>query len=296
MSDVRPARGGLFGTLGTRVARRMLVVFLLLGIGPAVLTLTLTQLRSRDALFDRHRGSLGEALDSINLVLADRLGTADELAASLLADGQSERLTDASLGRFDRAARITPGVGVDWAASSRHPGLPPAALARATPPAVGKSTLVTTEVPGEAPALWLLRHAPTDGALMALRLSRQKLWTTPDDLPTQSSLCIFDAALQPLHCDNPLPATVMTELAQARAGGISGSLAWTGAEPMTTTWREMFLKVRFGIPGWHLVLSQPTRVGGAAQARLAEAVIPAAAAALLTAVLLALGAVRRTLG
>jgi diguanylate cyclase (GGDEF)-like protein len=274
----------------------MLVVFLLLGIGPAVLTLTLTQWRTRDALFDRHRGSLGEALDSINLVLADRLSTADELAASLLADGPPERLIDASLGRFDRAARIQPGVGVEWLAAGRHLGLPPAALAKAPPPAIGKPTLVSTHAPGEAPSLWLLRRAPADGGLMAFRLSRQKLWTSPDDLPAQSSLCVFDAELQPLHCDNPLPETVTAGLAQARAGGISGSLAWEGAEPMTAIWREMFLKVRFGIEGWHLVLSQPTRVGEVAQARLAEAVIPVAAAALMIAVLLALGAVRRTLG
>jgi len=291
-----PTGRGLFGALGTRVARRMLVVFLLLGIGPAVLTLTLTQLRTRDALLDRHRGSLGEALDSVNLVLADRLATADELAASLLAGEGLEGIVDASLGRFDRAVRIVPGETPQWLAGGRHMGLAPATLAQAAMPLPGRASLAATDGSGEPASLWLLRRHPRDGSVIALRLTRQKLWTSTDDLPGQSSLCVFDAGLRPLHCDTALPEPVVARLAQDRSTGISGRLDWEAGEPMTGTWREMFLKVRFGVEGWHLVLSQPTRVGRAAEERLADAVIPAAALALMTAVLLALGAVRRTLG
>jgi methyl-accepting chemotaxis protein len=65
---------------------------------------------------------------------------------------------------------------------------------------------------------------------------------------------------------------------------------------MTAVYREMFLKARFGIEGWSVVVTQPARIGLAAERRLSQAVWPVAIVALMSALLLALGAVRRTLG
>lgn len=287
---------GLLGTLSTRVARRLLVVFLLLGVGPALLTLGLTQLRSREALREGHLTNLAESVESVVSVLAERLEMADELATTLIELEPPHRLAAASQGRFDAVVLLEPGQPARWMPAAAEGAAPPAALADALVAPGRRSTLAITRSGNEQPALWLLRRLPAQATAVGLRMAPAALWPDAGGLPPEVSLCVLDAGSRPLACDAPPPPAVLTRLAQARAGAINGHLDWEGAEPMTAVYREMFLKARFGVEGWSVVVTQPTRIGLAAERRLTQAVWPVAIIALMSALLLALGAVRRTLG
>jgi diguanylate cyclase (GGDEF)-like protein len=301
VSPKLPARAprqerGLLGTLSTRVARRLLVVFLLLGIGPALLTLGLTQLRSREALREGHLANLAESVESVVSVLVERLEIADELATTLIDLEPPHRLAAASQGRFDATVLLEPGQPARWLAADGGSAAPPPALTDAVLAPGRRSTLTITRSGHEQPALWLLRRLPTQAATVGLRLAPAALWLDEGSLPSEVDLCVLDAGGHPLACEAPPPPAVLTSLARARADAINGHLDWDGAEPMTAVYREMFLKARFGIEGWSVVVTQPARIGLAAERRLTQAVWPVAIVALMSALLLALGAVRRTLG
>jgi diguanylate cyclase (GGDEF)-like protein len=296
---VQPTRregGGLLGTPSTRVARRLLLVFLLLGVGPAMVTLGLTHMRSREALRESHLVSLAESVDSLMSVLSGRLEVADQVATALLDHEPARQLVAASRGRFDAAVLIEPDRAPRWLQPDAPRAPPPAGLVDALPTRTDRSTLAITRSGTQTPSLWLLRPLPAQAGAIALRLAPAAFWPDAGGLPAEARLCVLDADSQPLACEAPPPPEVLARFARARAGAINGHLDWEDTEPMTAVYREMFLKARFGAAGWSVVLIQPSRLGLAAQRRLTEAVWPAAIVALMSALLLAIGAVRRTLG
>ena len=75
-------RSGLH--VGTRVGKRVLLLFVAFGLAPALLTLTLTHWRVREALTEQHYSRVGETVEALGLALWERLRMADELAAVLL--------------------------------------------------------------------------------------------------------------------------------------------------------------------------------------------------------------------
>ena len=89
---------GLLGTLSTRVARRLLVVFLLLGVGPALLTLGLTQLRSREALREHGMPRHGLKLELTESLLMDEPREVERRLEALAALGVSLALDDFGTG------------------------------------------------------------------------------------------------------------------------------------------------------------------------------------------------------
>ena len=67
--------------IGTRVGKRVLLLFVAFGLAPALLTLTLTQVRVRETLLEQHYSRVGETVEALGLALWERLRMADEFAA-----------------------------------------------------------------------------------------------------------------------------------------------------------------------------------------------------------------------
>ena len=292
------ARAWLGSALGTRVARRMLLAFLLLGILPAAITLGVGQHQAREALRARHYAALGESIESLTQVMMERLAAYDGMAASRIERQDLAGLLTDPASPFDRVARLPAAGAPAWALPGQS-GEPPAALASQDRPRPGRGRLVVLNAAGAEPAeIWLLRAdaAVADAAALALRLSRSVLWAGTDLQAANAAFCALDARTQPMHCERPLPRSVLDQLAGRPADQLLGRVDWTGEEDQSSVFGEVFLKSRFDTESWLLVLTQPVRIARSAENRLNQAVLPAALLALMSALLLALVAVRRTLG
>jgi methyl-accepting chemotaxis protein len=119
---------------------------------------------------------------------------------------------------------------------------------------------------------------------------------------------VFDADNRPLHCTEALPADAQGALARRRLEGIAGRVLWDarGAsdgqaidegdeQSQVSVFREVFLKGRFKTGSWNVVLTQPAQLALSAERKLRQVIWPAAFVALIGALLLAIGQVRRTL-
>ncbi|GEM_PF-759195 len=300
--------------IGTRVGKRVLLLFVAFGLAPAVLTLTLTQVRVRETLLEQHYSRVGETVEALGLALWERLRMADDFAAAQLAHPTEE--VAQGLGRaFDAAVLFGSSETPRWLGPAPKEPIAPA-LAQASAPIghVGRIVL-TPGLPNEAPQVWLLRALPARHAgqaapsqWMALRINPQFLWLGVDQVPPSSSVCVFDADNRPMYCTAALPATAQLAVARQRQSGMTGRVQWdtgrdtdsqtaeaSGEQSQVSVFREVFLKGRFKTGSWNVVLTQPARLALTAERKLREVIWPAAFIALIGALLLAIGQVRRTL-
>ncbi|MBP8305981.1 MAG: EAL domain-containing protein [Burkholderiaceae bacterium] len=312
--------------VGTRVGKRVLLLFVAFGLAPALLTLTLTHWRVREALTEQHYSRVGETVEALGLALWERLRMADELAAVLLAH-PAEALGDDLGVTFDAAILFGPSGATRHLGAARTEPIPAAlsnaALSNAAAhPAAALPTgregkiVLAPGAPGATAQVWLLRAIPPHeggpGAIAtvaALRISPQFLWIGEDHIPALSSLCVLDDDNLPLHCTEPLPPAALRALAARRLQGMAGRVHWsagtvagdpapeaTGNDTQVSVFREVFLKGRFKAGSWNVVLTQPARLALVAERKLREVIWPAAFIALIGALLLAIGQVRRTMG
>lgn len=300
--------------IGTRVGKRVLLLFVAFGLAPALLTLTLTQVRVRETLLEQHYSRVGETVEALGLALWERLRMADEFAALLLqhtADGQAW-----DLGRtFDSAVLLSSSGAPRRLVTSGEEPLAPELL-QATPPQGEAGRIVLAPgAPGAAQQVWLLRAlaprpAGTDlpSNWVALRISPEFLWIGIDQIPPSNGLCVFDADNRPLHCTEALPPDAQRALARLRLEGMAGRVLWDtrgtrDGQPIdegdehsqVSVYREVFLKGRFKTGSWNVVLTQPAQLALSAERKLRQVIWPAAFVALIGALLLAIGQVRRTL-
>ncbi len=294
-------RGG--GLLGTRVGKRVLGLFVVFGVAPAVLTLALADWRVRDALVAQHFKRVGETVEALGLTVWDRLRIADEIAAEQLDARRPDAAGLFTNTAFDAVLALGQNrTVVHHLAGETVPAalLDPATWRDAPLPKGRDGSVVTLAEPGGL-RVWLLRPLPAGApegpnAMAALRLRPTFLWQRDDELGTDSELCVFDHLNRPLRCTSPLPQAASRTLAQAWQHKPTGRFEWDGAVPMVGVYREVFLKGRFHSPSWNVVLSQPADAALAPAQRLREVIWPGAFIALMSALLLAIGQVRRTLG
>lgn len=290
--------------LGTRVARRVLGLFLLCALLPVALTIGLSYGRIQGALVDERILQLGQAAEGYGTTLLERLHLADQLARSLAATPESAVTSSASLSQhFRTVAIIAPG-------ESAHPilgeePLPAEVLAAASDPRVvaGDATLHTPAGAGVPRSVWLIRPlAAGDAAegILAAQLSPEFLWGTADELPFNTDLCVLDATRAPLYCTAPLPAAALDGLRARLERGPSGHFAWEAGEAdperHLSSYREMFLEAKFRASSWPIVMSQPEEHALAPTRAVARLVFPVVALGLLLAAFLGLVQVRRTMG
>jgi diguanylate cyclase (GGDEF)-like protein len=281
----------------------MLLAFLLLGIIPAAITLGVGLSQAREALLARHYASLGESIESFTQILVERLIAFDTLAVRQIERDDLRGLLSDPSGAFDRVAQVSTGAPPRWVVPGPSDP-PPAALASQTLPGTGRSRLaLLPAADGRSAEVWVLRPDTTAaggagrGSTLALRLNPAVLWDGADLQANSATLCALDAALRPIRCERPLPSEVLQTLASRPPNQVLGRVDSRGVDGnQASVFSEVFLKSRFDGESWLLVLTQPTRVAEAAERQLNQTVLPTALIALMCALLLALVAVRRTLG
>jgi diguanylate cyclase (GGDEF)-like protein len=285
-------------TLGTRVARRVLGLFLLCALLPVALTIGLSYGRIQDALVEERILQLGQAAEGYGTTLLERLRLADQLARSAAAG--SATASRASLAQHFRTVAVAvPGEPPQQLLGDTP--LPAEVLAAASDARVlaGESTLRTPAASGGARSVWLVRPvAGSDPArgVLAVELAPEFLWGTPDELPFNTDLCVLDANRTPLYCTAPLPQATLEGLRERLAHGPSGHYAWQGGEDRNlSSYREVFLEAKFRASSWPIVMSQPEDHALAPTRAVAQLVVPVVALGLLLAAFLGLVQVRRTM-
>jgi diguanylate cyclase (GGDEF)-like protein len=288
-------------TLGTRVARRVLGLFLLCALLPVALTIALSYGRIQNALVEERILQLGQAAEGYGTTLLERLRLADQLARSIAAAPDTAAASRASLAQhFRNVALVVPGEAPR--ALLGEGALPAEVLAAAADSRLvaGEPTLRTPSVATGARSVWLVRPiAAGDPArgMLAAEIAPDFLWGTADELPFNTELCVLDASRAPLHCTAPLPAAALREIGARLAAGPSGHHAWQdGAERHLSSYREVFLEARFRASSWPIVMSQPEEHALAPTRAVARLVVPVVVLGLLLAAFLGLVQVRRTMG
>ena len=98
--------------LGTRVARRVLGLFLVCALLSVLVTILGSYARVQSALVDQRVAQLGQAAESYGTTLLERLYLADQLARSVAATGAAPHAIDDRLARyFASIVVLRPGAG-----------------------------------------------------------------------------------------------------------------------------------------------------------------------------------------
>jgi diguanylate cyclase (GGDEF)-like protein len=290
----------LTAALGTRVARRVLGLFVVCALLPVALTIAVSYREIQGALVNERIAQLGQAAEGYGTTLLERLHLADQLARSLAAAPDSAAASRASLSQhFSAASLVVPGE--DHHALVGASAVPPEVLAAASEPrvAAGEPTLRTPARADGTRSVWLVRAIaagePARGVLAA-ELSPSFLWGTADELPYLTDLCVLDASRAPLHCTAALPAAALDGIRAQLARGPAGHYRWEGTEDRhISSYRELFLEARFRAGSWPIVMSQPDELALAPTRAVARLVLPVVVLGLLLAALLGVVQVRRTM-
>ena len=97
--------------LGTRVARRVLGLFLLCALLPVAVTILGSYARVQSALVDQRVAQLGQAAEAFGTALLERFYLADQLARSVAASGAASHAIDERLARyFSSIVVLRPGA------------------------------------------------------------------------------------------------------------------------------------------------------------------------------------------
>ncbi len=287
-------------TLGTRVARRVLGLFLLCALLPVALTIGVSYRQIQSALVDERVAQLGQAAEGYGTTLLERLHLADQLARSLAAAPESAASSRESLDQhFSAAVIVVPGEAHRTLLGGAE--VPAEVLAAASDPrvAAGEPTLRTPTRADGARGVWLVRAVsagdPARG-ILAAELSPTFLWGTADELPFLTELCVLDASRTPLYCTASLPVAALDGIRERLTHGPAGQYAWQDAEDHhISSYRELFLEAKFRAASWPIVMSQPEEHALAPTRAVTRLVVPVVVLGLLVAAFLGLVQVRRTM-
>jgi len=285
-------------TLGTRVARRILGLFLVCALLPVALVVLLSYTQVQRTVGEQQLSQLARAADQYGGNVLERLVLAGNLARAIASatDGGND---DVLAHYFSSVATIGPA---EKATFLHGPAvqIPSAVTALASVPPAEKPALRVARPQDGSPSVWLIaaRHAADSGAgIVAVNLKPDYLWGAPDDLPYLTGACVLDAGRAPLHCSEPLPAEALEGLRAKIGLGTSGNHLWQEQrEAYVSGFRELFLPSQFDAEPWTVVMSVPEAHAFAPARALRQLVLPVGLLGLLVAAFLSLVQVRRTMG
>ncbi len=282
--------------VGTRVARRLLVLFALAMLLPLGGALLLAQDRVQDSLLALHAGRLDELVAHQAAALQARIELADQLAAALVPRHAAALANGAAGQHFARIASVQRDGSLIMLrgrapARGQEGRLP---MARSADERVA----VLHDSDGSA-HVWLLRP-PADPAsparFLMLELDAGWLWNGGARAPAEVDLCVLAADGVPLRCGAALPAAVRTQLGMVRVATPVGRVRWDGPQgPTVSAYRPVRLGPGATAPVWTMVASQPESAALEPVQTLFELVVPALGVAVLVAALLGTLQVNRTL-
>ena len=273
------------GTFGTRVARRMVGLFVACAVLPVAAALFAGYEKVHEALLWQRMMMLRDAAASYGSALVDRLNAADAVARS----GAFEEA-----GYFRAGVVLEPGGGrtlLFGDASHLPVRRELAGLDKRL--ASGASGLAVAKQADGSTALWLVRDR--GARRLALELDPKYLWAV-EDLSYLTELCVLGADAVPMTCTRPLPEAALAALRSRIGQQPHGDLAWNSETTRYVSgFNEVFLLGRFGAGAWFIVASQPEWHVLAPVKAVGRLVIPVLLLALLGAALVGVVQVRRTL-
>lgn len=259
--------------LDTRVARRILVLFLVAALLPLAAVGYLANREAQQQLREQQGSFLRQATRSVGMATVQRL---DLLADALARDAAALR-RDAAVslpaGEFD-ALWLARGAEVRRRVVG-EPGDPPALDdAARTHLSEGGTALVARAGRAETGEFFLARtldpDRPERGVLWA-RAPLASLWRVdagpgagPGEdagvtgLPRDTELCVFRVGGEPLHCSEGRPPEPLLGAAAGLPAGGRQQFEWEGPEgPYLAGAWTAFLEPGFAAPSWQFVLSRP---------------------------------------
>ena len=131
----------------------------------------------------------------------------------------------------------------------------------------GETLLQGPSVGKDSRGLVLLRlidAAQADKGWIAVEVNPAYLWTSKEEMPYMTDVCVLDARWEPLHCSNPDVQSGMMKAAELAAATKGGRGALTTLEAGNATYlaaiREVFVASKFGKQYWTVVATRPESV------------------------------------
>ena len=259
--------------LRTRVARRVLSLFVLGSLFPIALLVALSYRAVSSQLESQSEQRLADVTDIASQSLLDRfdffhswlrgVGVLGTVGVGRAGDPGSASFTDVVPGGIEglaleedgRVRTITGTVGQ----------LPPLGAEDGEQLATGRPLVkAAVGIDGASPSIFMaLRTQPGDpdrGVLWA-RITGDSLWATTilwASTSTVQDLCILDAGSRPFHCNrgegSRLPAAVPPVGSRESNTGLLD--VEMGTEDYKAGWREVYLPPTYGTPSWTVVVSE----------------------------------------
>ncbi len=293
------------GFLRSRVARRIVALFVFCALLPIVATAVLSSDHVRRLLFDKSYLHLAQLSQSYSQSLYERLAIVQSLLGTIGPNALNrpaagaDRPLESLLGRVEALAVVRP----DGGEVARVKGWPqPFARldeAERNYLASGKPVLRTRRNPGSGATVIMARAIdPADLAagIAVAELDSEYVWGEADMLPAVTDFSVVDSAGRLLFSSLEHPSPLVAALAQRTPRAPNGRLTYAGdAGPELASFRELYLGSRFFLPGWTIVATRPEAEILAPIAAFEQNFMLAIALVLLGIVLVSVWQIRRTL-
>ncbi len=288
----------------SRVARRIVALFVLCALIPVMAMAVLSYDRVRNLLVSQGSTQLAQLNEAYASALYDRLLSVHvqlrEATNSLefRAPQWSSEFKEHLKTRFDAIVLMRPD-GVSTALLGAARPLPDLTAAERARLAAGGTILKTSDAEDPSAPILVARaldsQRPGDG-IVAAELNRKYLWDDVEALAPVTVVCVVNDRGKLLYCSQPDPPAALLQLASHLPPVASGRFEYeVNGEMQLANHREIFLEPRFMVQGWTVIAARPEADVLAPLGEFEMIFLPAVALSLLVAALLSLTQVRRTL-
>jgi diguanylate cyclase (GGDEF)-like protein len=286
----------------SRVARRILALFMLCAFVPALTLALLTLGQVRNLLREQAHAQLVHASKAYGLNVYERLLLVHRDLQQMAADlregtglgGATPKMipgTYASLSVVGPQARPVPILGepLSW------PQIGGPALTHLN---ANESVLVVEPASGAAPRIVLVQlidPGRPERFALAAELNPVELWGAPDDFSEAVGVCVLAETGAKLFCSQPGPASDSASAASTVPEPARTSDA-TAQQAMIAGQWQLFLKPKFYAPSWTVIETEPVSAAIAPIEQFTRIFIGVTVLSLLLVALSSVVQVRRTMG
>ncbi|MEZ4417355.1 MAG: HD domain-containing phosphohydrolase [Gemmatimonadota bacterium] len=281
--------------LTTRVARRLLTLFVLCALLPLSISLWLSYRHVTRELAAQGEERLSQAATAAGMSVIERLMAAEsELALLAGQEGLRNPGSDASLTLrlLGGLAGGEEGSPPRWSVGERVAAFPELDDATRAFLDAGGTHLVLPE--GSRHPV-LLRRDPSGHGLLAAPVRADSMWATAQVYSASEigrALCVLDPSGEALACPHAVPAAVRQRALAVRSEPVS----WQDGGEDSRGWAwQIFLSGQFRAPAWVAIVSEPAAAALAPLHGFTRAFVPTLLLALWSVLLLSNVQIRRTI-
>jgi diguanylate cyclase (GGDEF)-like protein len=290
--------------LRSRVARRIVILFVLSALVPVATLAALSYDHIRRLLVEQGYTQLGQVSETVATTLFERLLAVDRQMRRISADvtiGAAivrHEMAEGLETPFEAIA-VTDADAVTTTLLGSQPALPMLTDAERARLAKGATVLRADGPVGAGMAMYVARAIapgrPAAGMLVG-RIRPEYLWGDTSDAAPNTDVCVLSEVGALLFCSRPEMPRALRDLIDHLPNNGAGRFDLLNeGERELGSYRELFLEPRFLIPGWTVIATSPERAILAPMASFEKVFVPAMVLSCLVVALLSLTQVRRTL-